>query len=130
MASQSQGDIELRVRKTDTELEAFKVRERAPGPSLPAEPVRSLNELTERDTLPDEPTAREIEAGASQTIALAKEYTGQDFPEGALDEETLRILHALHEQRQGWSQTVEDEFRCSLQTLFPDTGGSKAHGPL
>lgn len=130
MESPSESNIQSRDGEAHQPIERRKVPQPPEKPSGEARELRRLHEDASLNIVPDEPNPREIEAGANQALAFFQEYTGGEPLTTPMDEETQRIFYALHQQREGWSDAVEANARTALQVLYPDVGGSRAHGPL
>lgn len=130
MESQSESHIEPGYEPTDQYIEGREVDSKSRDFSTSTTELRPIHETTERDQVPLEPSATEIENGAMEAAALVEEYTGKKLPPEPMDEETKRILYEIHRSRQAWTPSMERTARCTLQTLFPDIGGSRVNGPL
>ncbi len=92
--------------------------------------LRRVDDASIPDDMPAQLTARDVEQGALETVTWYEDAIGKKFPDGPMGEEAARILYDLNVERQDWTQAQEDDARATLQTLYPDNGGSREHGPL
>lgn len=130
MEPQSQGDEELRPREPKGKTAMRQTVAPLADPGDQARRLRRFDDDPRGNIVADGPTPREIESGANASIAFYEDATGRKFPEGAVDEETSRILWQHDVSRAGWTERDEADARMALQSLYPDVGGSKTHGPL
>lgn len=99
-----------------------------PGLATTAIPDNVPN--AENDFMPTEPTAKDIEEGANETLAFLHDTTGRTINMESMDSDIEHILYEINRQRKQWSAPMESDARAALQSLYPDNGGSKRHGPL
>lgn len=130
MVTSSQSDKESRTVGTDTEFKGPDVPQPATDASMPADGLQPLDDAPGGNIVPFEPTPREVEEGANESVVFYEDATGKRFPDEPMDEETARVLYDLHVQRQDWTQAMEDDARATLQLIYPNVGGSKTNGPL
>lgn len=130
METSSKGNEESRDRKVAEKPATGEVVDPTVQPGDPAGQLRRIDDVATSFGLPIEPTQAEIEAGAAEALIFYEEYAGRKTSDGPMDKEAERILFALHQERQGWTEAMETDARATLQLLYPDVGGSKRHGPL
>lgn len=130
MATQSKGDEEPRLRKDTAPVGQQDFPPDVGKPSPTTGELLRQHANADGDELPIEPSKGEIQEGARDQIAFYEDTMGKKFDVAGVDEATARVLHQLHEDRQGWNKTMETDARAALQLLHPDVGGSRVHGPL
>lgn len=76
------------------------------------------------------PDKKFIEEGAREAAVYLLEATGRQIDFSKLDERGIEILHRMQTDRAGWSESFQADADAALQSLYPDNGGAKMHGPL
>lgn len=130
MESQNQIHEESRNPQTNQQPERGELNNPPPSDGIPPGTVQSMAANPIIDFSPPDPTPREIEEGINASVAFYEDATSQKFSQEPMDEETKRVLYQLHKDRQGWTEALENDARCALQSLYPDNGGSRVYGPL
>lgn len=130
MASSSESHQESGNPEINQQFEIGKVNNTVTGTFNSPYEVQGGDGNSNIDAGPYEPTAAEIERGSNETIAFFEDAVGRRFTTEGMDEETERLLYQLRQDREGWPAALESYARTALQSLFPDNGGSKVHGPL
>ena len=66
----------------------------------------------------------------SKASVFLEENAGKKIAQLPMDENTDRLLHTIVNERERWTQTMEDDVGAALQLLYPDTGGTYKNGPI
>ena len=130
MEPQSESDPKTWI--TEAVQEGIKRRfvEDTTGAEQKAENLQPMDENPEYNNSPNEPTEEYIEEGFIRQVAFFQQCTGKEVNLEGVDKETKRFLSDAYYERQGWDETLDNVTRGQIQSLFPDNGGSRVHGPL